>query len=124
MFNHLSKDEQKFKPIVAHLRRMLISYILEVWEMDVELAVVLRNKPFVLPKEALKDISKMKLGRIHRDNWSVAFQQSDRDGMNVHKCLSSLRDKHLYSTSCLNYIMSITKQCKLTMFLTRNALRT
>lgn len=64
------------------------------------------------PKETTNDVSKMKLGRIQKDNWSMAFQQSSRDGTNVQNCLFSLPDKHLYSTSCLNYILGITNKCK------------
>ncbi|CAI9262157.1 unnamed protein product [Lactuca saligna] len=80
--------------------------------MDVEIAAVLLRKPSVEPKETTNDVIKMKFGRIQKDNWTVAFQQSDREGKKVQKCLFSLPNKHLYSTSCLNYVLGITKQCK------------
>ncbi|CAI9285120.1 unnamed protein product [Lactuca saligna] len=112
LFNFLSKDEQKFEPIVAHLKRMLVSYIQEIGKMDVEIMAVLWKKPTVQPKEALNNVTKIKFGRIQKDNWSVTFQESDKDGTNVQKCLFSLLDKHLYSTSCLNYIVGIIEQCK------------
>ncbi|CAI9264833.1 unnamed protein product [Lactuca saligna] len=60
----LMKDEQKFEPIVAHIKRMLVSYIQEIGNMDVDIATVLREKPLVLPMEPPKDLEKMKLGRI------------------------------------------------------------
>ncbi|CAI9303701.1 unnamed protein product [Lactuca saligna] len=91
---------------------MLVSYILEVSKMDVEIVVVLRKKPIVKPKEASYDVSKVKLGRIHKDNWSMIFQQSARDGSNTQRCFFSLSNKHLYSTSCLNYILELIGQCK------------
>lgn len=70
--------------------------------MDVEIAAVLQKKPSVIPKETTNDVTKMKLRKIHRDNWSVAFQKSNRDGENVKKFLFS----------CLNYIVVITEKCK------------
>ncbi|CAI9260637.1 unnamed protein product [Lactuca saligna] len=49
LFTHLSKDKQKFEPIVAHLKRMLVSYIQEIGKTDVEIATMLRKKPIVQP---------------------------------------------------------------------------
>lgn len=40
LFLILSKDEQKYEPIVSHLKRMMICYIHEVEKMDIEIAVV------------------------------------------------------------------------------------
>ncbi|CAI9296682.1 unnamed protein product [Lactuca saligna] len=110
LFTLLSKYEQKFKPIVIHLKRILVFYIQEVGKMDMEIDDVLRTRSTIQPKEALNDVSKMKLGKIRKDNWSVAFQQTE--GKKVQKCLFCLPDKHLYSTSRLNYILGITKECK------------
>ena len=45
LFHLLLKDEHKFEPILAHLKRMLISYIHEVGKMDVEITTMLRKKP-------------------------------------------------------------------------------
>ncbi|CAI9280416.1 unnamed protein product [Lactuca saligna] len=55
LLNMLLKDE----PVVAHLKRMLISYIQEVGKMDVEIASVLRKRFFAFPKEAPEDYDKM-----------------------------------------------------------------
>ncbi|CAI9281339.1 unnamed protein product [Lactuca saligna] len=70
----LLKDENKFEPLVAYLKRLLVSYIQEIRKMDVGIVNVLRKRPTVFPKEPLKDLNKMKLGSIRKDDWSVAFQ--------------------------------------------------
>ncbi|CAI9304447.1 unnamed protein product [Lactuca saligna] len=80
--------------------------------MDVDITTVLRRKPNVLPKESPKDIKKMKLEMIEKENWSVMFQQSAKDDSNVQKCFFSHPDKYIYSTSCLNYILGLIWQCK------------
>ena len=41
LFNIVMKDENKYKPIVAHLKKMLICYVLEIAQMDVEIVLVL-----------------------------------------------------------------------------------
>ncbi|CAI9303966.1 unnamed protein product [Lactuca saligna] len=46
LFIIVMKDEQKYKPIVAHLKRMLICYILEITKMDVEIASVRKKSQF------------------------------------------------------------------------------
>ncbi|CAI9283181.1 unnamed protein product [Lactuca saligna] len=102
------------EPIVAYLKRMLVSYIHEVGKMDVEIAVVLRKKAIIKPKEALCDVYKVKLGKIHKDNWNLVFQQSARDGSNSQRCFFSLSDKHLYSTSYLNYVLELIEKSKAT----------
>lgn len=89
---------------------MLVCYIQEIGKMDVEIIVLLRKKPVIQPKEDPKDLSKMKLGKIWKDNLSVSFQR--REGVKVQKCSFSLPDKHLYSTSCLNYILEMIEACK------------
>ncbi|CAI9289698.1 unnamed protein product [Lactuca saligna] len=102
--------EHELKPKLNETKEIRTHH--EVVKMDVEIVAILRRKPTVLPKEAPNDVSKMKLKRIQKDNWSVAFQQSARDGTNVHKFLFSLSEKHLYSSSYLNYIVGITDQYK------------
>ncbi|CAI9287320.1 unnamed protein product [Lactuca saligna] len=78
--------------------------------MDVEIAAIFRKKHVLKSESEPKDLDKMKLGRIGKDNWSVAFQKSE--GKKVQKCSFFLLDKHLYSTSCLNYILELTEACK------------
>ncbi|CAI9294352.1 unnamed protein product [Lactuca saligna] len=53
---------KKYKPIIAHLKRMLICYIQEFAKMDVEITAMLKKKLFMQPKEESKDLNKMKLG--------------------------------------------------------------
>ena len=74
LFLILSKDEQKYELIVAHLKRMLICYIHEIAKMDVEITAILKKKPILKPEEESKDLNKMKLGKIRKDNWSVVYQ--------------------------------------------------
>ncbi|CAI9263321.1 unnamed protein product [Lactuca saligna] len=106
------KVEQNFEPIIAHLKRMLVSYIQEVGKMDVEIAIVLNKKPTVLPKEPPKDLDTMKLGRILKKDWSVAFQIREKSDANFHRVCFFLPEKHLYYTSCLEYIVEFVSQDK------------
>lgn len=69
----LVKEEQKFEPIVAYLKRILLSYNQEIGNMDKEIVVVLRKKPTVQLKEASNDISKMRLGKSERINGALSF---------------------------------------------------
>ncbi|CAI9299962.1 unnamed protein product [Lactuca saligna] len=75
----LMKEENKYEPIVDHIKRMLVSYIHEVAKIDVEIASVLQKKPTVLPEASEKIIEKMKLRRIEKDNWSVMFQRGSKE---------------------------------------------
>lgn len=45
LFSLLSKDEQKYESVLAHLKRMLVYYIQDFGKMDVEIATVFRKKP-------------------------------------------------------------------------------
>ncbi|CAI9294204.1 unnamed protein product [Lactuca saligna] len=51
LFMILSKDEAKYESIVSYVKIMLICYIHEVTKLDVEIAMVLKKKPIVDPKE-------------------------------------------------------------------------
>lgn len=86
LFSLLSKDAHKFEPILENLKRMLVSYILEIAKKDVELAAVLRKKPIMQPKETPKDLDKMQKGKFLKDNWSMAYQQRDKASKNVQRC--------------------------------------
>lgn len=59
LYNMLLKDEMKYEPVISHLKLMIMSYIQEIGEMDVEIATVLRKRAFVVPKEAPKDFEKV-----------------------------------------------------------------
>lgn len=71
----LITDEKKYEPIVAHIKRMLVSYIHEVAKMDIEITTVLRKKPTILPQGSANDIENTKMGKIETDNWTVMFQR-------------------------------------------------
>ena len=110
LFLILSKDEQKYEPIIAHLKRMLNCYIHEIGKMDVEIAFVLKKKPILKPKGESKDLHKLKLGKILKDNWSVVYRRKN-DQM-VQRCMLFLLDKNLHLTSALNNIMGFTEAYK------------
>ncbi|CAI9263763.1 unnamed protein product [Lactuca saligna] len=112
LFNMLLKDEQKYEPIVAHLKQMLISYIQEAGKMDVEITIVHRKRPSVLPKEALKDFDKMKPGKIQKDGSCMIFQMKERTDADFHKVCFFLANKHIYNTSCLQYILEFKGKCR------------
>lgn len=73
--------------------------------MDVEISAVLRKKPFMLPKEAPKDIDKMKLGKIRKDDWCFEFQMKERSDADFHRVCFFHADKNLNTTSFLRYIL-------------------
>ena len=77
---------------------MLISYIQEVGNMDVEIVIVLRMKPNVLPKDTADGFYKMKLGKIRKDGWCVTFQLKERTDAYFHKVCFFLDDSHLFTT--------------------------
>ncbi|CAI9286146.1 unnamed protein product [Lactuca saligna] len=64
VYNLLLRDRQKYEPVIAHLKLMIVSYVQEVGKMDVEIVVVLRRKPYVLPKEVPEGFEKLKPGKI------------------------------------------------------------
>ena len=105
-------DEKKYEPIVAHLKKMLICYILEFEKMDVEIALVLQKKPVVEPEEQPQHVKRMKLGVIQKEHWSVAYSQKCSE--KVQKSVFFLRDKHLYSTTALKTILAMVETCKAT----------
>ena len=72
---------------------------------------MLRKKPTVLPEAFVKDIEKLKMGKIEKDNWSAMFHQGSKERGDIQKCLFTLPDKHVFSTSCLNYVLEIIEQC-------------
>ncbi|CAI9273159.1 unnamed protein product [Lactuca saligna] len=51
LFLIVSKDEQKYEPIVAYPKWMLVCYIHEITKMDVEITYVLRKMLILKPEE-------------------------------------------------------------------------
>nr|KAJ0210427.1 hypothetical protein LSAT_V11C400177580 [Lactuca sativa] len=62
--NILLTNPQEYDPIIDHIKRMLVCYILEVAKMDQEIATVLRKKPRIKPIGKSSDINIMKMGKI------------------------------------------------------------
>ncbi|CAI9260956.1 unnamed protein product [Lactuca saligna] len=56
LFNIVVKDMKKYEPIYEHLKRMIKCYILEIAKMDVEIAYVLKKRPFFKPFDLPEDI--------------------------------------------------------------------
>ncbi|CAI9281738.1 unnamed protein product [Lactuca saligna] len=83
LYNLFLRDGQKYESVIAHLMQMLISYIKEVGKMDVEIATVLRRNPCVLPKEVPGEF---------------------------HKACLFLADKHLFTTSFLEYVLDMVNK--------------
>ncbi|CAI9296751.1 unnamed protein product [Lactuca saligna] len=110
LFLILSKDEQKYEPMVAYMKRILIFCIHEVANMDIEVAAVIKKKPVVKPEPELKDFRKVKLGKINIENWNVLYQR--RDGEKVVKIIFFLLDKNLYPTAALNKILGLVEATK------------
>ncbi|CAI9274138.1 unnamed protein product [Lactuca saligna] len=68
MFNIVMKDEKKYEPIVAHLKKMIICYIREFAKMDLEIPLLLEKKPDLEPEEQPQDVNRMKLGVIQKEH--------------------------------------------------------
>ncbi|CAI9269354.1 unnamed protein product [Lactuca saligna] len=79
-------------------------------QIDADIAAVLRKKLSVLPKDNPDGFDKMKLGKIQKNRWCVAFQLKERNDVDFQKVCFFLEDKHLYTTSSLEHILdSINK---------------
>ncbi|CAI9269764.1 unnamed protein product [Lactuca saligna] len=112
LYNLLIRDGHKYEPVVDHLKQMIISYIHEVGQMDVDIVAVLQRKPSVLPKDNLDGFDKLKHGKIPKDGWCVAFQLKEQIDAYFHKVCYLLDDKHLFSTSCMEYILDFVNKHK------------
>lgn len=75
LLHFLLKDEKKYKPLVWHIKWMLISYLYEVAKLDIDISSVFSKKPTVLPIGKEKNINKIKMGKIEKDNWTMMFHR-------------------------------------------------
>ncbi|KAL7586246.1 hypothetical protein Lser_V15G38226 [Lactuca serriola] len=107
LYNILLTDEAEYGPIIDHVKRMLACYIMEVALMDQEVATVFKKKPKIAPVGSASDLNQMKMGKIDPRPNSVMFTRAEGQ-----KCLFALADKHLYTTACLEHVLSIIKRCK------------
>ncbi|CAI9280619.1 unnamed protein product [Lactuca saligna] len=107
-------DHMLFSFYLKHMKPQLMikSYIQEVGEMDVDIAIVLSKNPIVVPKEALKDFEIVKPGKIYNDGWFMVYQSRERTGADFHKSCFFHDDKHLYTSSCLEFILDLITKCK------------
>ncbi|CAI9290245.1 unnamed protein product [Lactuca saligna] len=110
LFLILSKDEQNYEPNTTHLKRLLVCYIHDFAKMDVEIAFVLKNKLMHKIEEESKDLNKLKLGKIKKENLSLVYQQ--RTNHTVHRCMFFMLYNNLYSTSDLTYIIGLNETVK------------
>ncbi|KAL7588162.1 hypothetical protein Lser_V15G40899 [Lactuca serriola] len=107
LHNILLMNEAEYGPIIDHLKRMLVCYIMEVALMDQEVATVFKKKPKIAPVGSASDLNQMKMGKIDPKRNSVMFT-----GVEGQKCLFALADKHVYTTACLEHVLSIIRRCK------------
>lgn len=110
--NFLLTEEQKYKPILTHLKRMLVSYIYEVSKLDTKFASALSEKPIVNPIGKASDLNKMRISKIDTEHWTVMLNKGNDASGSLMKCLFALTDKHLFSTSCFEHILDIINRCK------------
>nr|KAJ0212498.1 hypothetical protein LSAT_V11C400221470 [Lactuca sativa] len=80
--------------------------------MDVDIATVLRQKPSVVPKEAPKDFEKFKPGKIYKEGWFMVYTSRDFQEANRCKLYFHLEDKHLFTTTCLEFISELVARFK------------
>ncbi|CAI9298949.1 unnamed protein product [Lactuca saligna] len=73
LFNIILKDEKKYEPIVAHLKRMFICYIQEIAKIDVEIAIVLKKMPLMKLEEESSDLPKQRLEVIQKEHYSSSM---------------------------------------------------
>ncbi|KAL7583070.1 hypothetical protein Lser_V15G44417 [Lactuca serriola] len=107
LHNILLTNEAEYGPIIDHLKRMIVCYIMEVALMDQEVATVFKKKPKIAPVGSASDLNQMKMGKIDPRRNSVMFTRAEGQ-----KCLFALADKHLYTTTCLEHVLSIVRRCK------------
>lgn len=91
---------------------MLQSYIQEIDEMDVEIAMVLWKKAFVFPKEAPKDFEKLNPDKIYKEGWFVVYQSRERTEADFRTSCFFLPNKNLYTTSFLEFILDLLTKFK------------
>ncbi|KAL7587460.1 hypothetical protein Lser_V15G39921 [Lactuca serriola] len=107
LHNILLTNEAEYGPIIDHLKRMLVCYVMEVALMDQEIANVFKKKPTISPVGSASDLNMMQMGKIDPKRNSVMFTRNEGQ-----KCLFALADKHLYTTACLEHVLGIIHRCK------------
>ncbi|CAI9261831.1 unnamed protein product [Lactuca saligna] len=108
----LLKEKEKYELVMSHLQIMIKSYIEEIGKKDVQVAAVLRKKPFAVLIESPKDFQKLTLGKIYSKGWYVVYQAKERTGADFRRGCFFLSDKHLYTTSFLEHVRDMVKRFK------------
>lgn len=73
--------------------------------MDIEIEKnVLNWKPILKPFPVPNESDKIPFGFIENEQWGIAYKMKEKE--EVKHCMLLLRDKHLYSTSILNQIIT------------------
>lgn len=97
---------------MSHLQLMIKSYIQEVGLVDVDIATVLKKKPTAVSKEAPKDLEKLKPWKICKEGSFLVYQSWERTEANFCRSNFYLEDKHLYNTTCLEFILDLITMFK------------
>ena len=85
---------------------MLVCYIHEVAKMDQEIASAIHKRPTIKPMGRAGNVNSMIKGKIDSKYHTVMFLRGEGQ-----KCMFSLVEKHLFSTSCLEHILEIIQRC-------------
>ncbi|KAI3780421.1 hypothetical protein L2E82_10402 [Cichorium intybus] len=110
LFNILSRREDH-EILHEHVKKLLTGYILEVSNLDVEVASVLNSVPKCSAEKLPSDLKRRRLGKIKKDEWNVAYPS--KEGKDSVKKIFYLRDKHLYRTPALKKILDLINKTKL-----------
>ncbi|CAI9265411.1 unnamed protein product [Lactuca saligna] len=63
-------------------------------------------------RSAPKDFQKLKLGKIYKEGWFVIYTARDRPSADRRKLYFHVDDKHLFVTSCLEFILELVAKYK------------
>ncbi|KAI3510635.1 hypothetical protein L1887_17767 [Cichorium endivia] len=110
LFNILTRREEH-TILHEHIKKLLMGYILEVSNLDVEVASVLNAVPKCSAEPPPTDLKKRSLGKIKKGDWNVAYPS--KEGTDSVKKIFYLRDKHLYRTPALKKILDLVNKTKL-----------
>ncbi|CAI9262497.1 unnamed protein product [Lactuca saligna] len=77
LFNLVMKDEKKYDPIVAHLKRMIICYILVIAKTYVVITSILKKRPILELEEKPKDIQNLRVRVIQNENLSIIYNRKE-----------------------------------------------
>ena len=83
-------DVMKYDPVVQFLIWMLRAYILEITNMDVEIAIVLSRKLILKSFLVPDDVEKFKSGFIEKDPGGISYKKKEND--KVKHCMMHLRE--------------------------------